>query len=89
MPIIARYKGYRFFFFSNEGNPLEPVHVHVRNGARVAKYWVEPQISLAESYEMSPTELKEIENVVRENEAQIKEAWHDHFDSLGGKKSLV
>jgi len=56
MPIIARYKGYRFFFFSNEGNPLEPVHVHVRNGARVAKYWVESQISLAESYEMSPTE---------------------------------
>lgn len=90
MPVILRYKGYRFFFFSNEGNPLEPVYVHVRSGARVAKYWMEPEISLAESYELSPSELKEIENVVRENQSQIKEAWNDHLGSYGGgKKSLV
>jgi hypothetical protein len=25
MPVIFRYEGYRFFFFSNEGNPLDPV----------------------------------------------------------------
>ena len=81
MPVIARYRGYRLFFFSNEGNPLEPVHVHVRNGARVAKFWIEPQISLAEAYEMSPSELKEIENIIQENESKIKEAWHDHFVS--------
>ncbi len=32
MPVVFRYKGYRFFFFSNEGDPLEPMHVHVRRG---------------------------------------------------------
>jgi hypothetical protein len=29
MPVVLRYKGFRFFFYSNEGSPREPVHVHV------------------------------------------------------------
>lgn len=31
MPVILRIKGYSFFFYSNEGTPLEPQHIHVRN----------------------------------------------------------
>ena len=34
MPVVFRYKGFRFFFYSNEGNPREPVHVHVMGGRR-------------------------------------------------------
>ena len=30
MPVIFRYKGFRFFFYSNEGNPREALHVHAR-----------------------------------------------------------
>ena len=37
MPVVFRYKGYRFFFYSNEGNPREPLHIHVRKGEAVAK----------------------------------------------------
>jgi len=84
MPIVLRYKGYRFFFFSNEGNPLEPAHVHVRSGARVAKYWIDPEIMLADSYDMNPSELKEIENVVRENQSLMMEAWNDNFNRHSG-----
>jgi hypothetical protein len=29
MPVVCRWNGFRFHFFSNEGDPLEPVHVHV------------------------------------------------------------
>lgn len=29
MPVILRINGFRFFFYSNEGNPLEPAHIHV------------------------------------------------------------
>lgn len=32
MPVILRIKDYRFFFYSNEGNPREPAHIHVRRG---------------------------------------------------------
>ena len=38
MPIVFRYKGYRFFFFSNEGDPREPMHIHVRKGEASAKF---------------------------------------------------
>ena len=31
---VLRYKGFRFFFYSNEGRPREPVYVHVRTGSR-------------------------------------------------------
>lgn len=27
MPVILRVNGFRFFFYSNEGNPLEPAHI--------------------------------------------------------------
>lgn len=84
MPIVLRYRGYRFFFFSNEGNPLEPAHIHVRNGARVAKYWIDPEVMLSDSYELNPSELKEIENVIREHQALMMEAWNDNFGGHGG-----
>jgi len=32
MPVVFRYKGIRFFFYSNEGNPLEPMHIHAESG---------------------------------------------------------
>ncbi|MCP4153073.1 MAG: DUF4160 domain-containing protein, partial [bacterium] len=42
MPVVFRYKGYRFFFYSNEGETLAPLHIHVRKGEAVAKFWLEP-----------------------------------------------
>ena len=42
MPVVFRYKGFRFFFYSNEGDPLEPLHIHVRKAECVAKLWLEP-----------------------------------------------
>jgi len=56
MPVIFRHKGYRFFFFSNEGFPLEPCHIHVRKGGAVAKFWIVKEVRLAEAYDMSPAE---------------------------------
>ncbi len=54
MPVILRYKGYKFFFFSNEGNPREPLHVHVRKAEASAKFWLEPQVALSDSYGLRP-----------------------------------
>jgi len=83
VPTIFRYKGYRFFFFSNEGDPREPAHIHVRSGAKVAKFWIEPEVLLADSYEMNPSELKELESVVREKRDMVREAWNGYFGDHG------
>jgi hypothetical protein len=53
MPKVFEWNGYRFFFFSNEGIPREPCHVHIRKGGQYAKFWVNPYVSLASSYEMT------------------------------------
>ncbi len=36
IPTIIREQGYRFFFYSKEGN--EPVHIHVNKDDMLAKY---------------------------------------------------
>lgn len=79
MPVILRYKGYTFFFFSNEGDPREPLHVHVRSAGSTAKFWLEPQVRLAESYGLSSQELNDIAKVVANNHQLIERAWHEFF----------
>lgn len=84
MPTIYRHKGYRFFFFSNEGYPVEPLHIHIRRGSATAKFWLEPEVILEHSYEMSPSELKELEEMIREKQESFKEAWNAYFGSCSG-----
>lgn len=79
MPVIFRYKGYRFLFFANEGNPREPLHVHVRKGERLAKFWVEPQIALAEAYGFRPGELTMLAKIIEAKQNLIKRSWHEFF----------
>ena len=38
MPVVFRHKGFRFFFFSNEGNPREPIHIHAMKDGIDAKF---------------------------------------------------
>jgi hypothetical protein len=79
MPVILRHKGYRFFFWANEGNPREPLHIHVRKGGAVAKFWVLPEVRVAESYDMSPADLRELSQVVKDNKELIERKWNEFF----------
>ena len=60
MPRLFREGPYRFFFYSNEGDPREPMHVHVQSGGGEAKIWLRPEISVAESYGFNSKQLKTI-----------------------------
>jgi hypothetical protein len=37
MPVMVRRNGPRFFFYSNEADPREPLHVHVRGAGGEAQ----------------------------------------------------
>lgn len=78
MPVVFRWKGCKFFFFSNEGDPREPMHIHVRCRGSRAKYWLDP-VALAENFGFAAHELAEMAGVVRNNRTQIERAWHEHF----------
>jgi len=79
MPVVFRDGGLRYFFFSNEGQPPEPLHIHVTGGGRDAKVWLEPDIAIAESYGFNPRELSAILRIVSDNRDQIARAWRDYF----------
>ena len=78
MPVVFRAQGYTLFY-SNEGNPREPVHVHVRKGAAVAKFWLYPEVCLAESYGLNSQEQGTLAGIVAERRQEIEEAWHGFF----------
>jgi hypothetical protein len=47
MPTVLRWRGYRFYFFSNEGHELP--HIHVDRGGNSVKFWLEP-VRLARNF---------------------------------------
>ena len=65
--------------FSNEGNPLEPAHIHIRNAESEAKFWLEPEIFLARNDGFNSKELREIFSIIESNQPQFKETWYDYF----------
>jgi Domain of unknown function (DUF4160) len=79
MPVVFRYKGFRFFFYSNEGSPREPVHVHVRSGSSEAKLWLEPQVRVAASFGFDASTLRELVEVAQSNRMLIERTWHEYF----------
>lgn len=76
MPTVMRLDGYRFFFFSNEGN--EPVHIHVESGDGYCKYWILP-VSLAHSSGYDSSELNKIRKLVEEHSTIIEKSWNEYF----------
>ena len=79
MPVVFRYKGYRFFFYSNEGDPNETMHIHVRKDSAVAKLWLEPMPEIAESYGLAAHELRELLDVAVDHADEIVRYWNEHF----------
>jgi len=79
LPVVFRQDGVRFFFYSNEGNPREPLHVHAMRGDAEAKIWLEPDVSVASSTGFSRAELADLLKMVADRRKEIERAWNDHF----------
>jgi hypothetical protein len=75
-PTVFTWKGYRFFFFSREETRR---HVHVSCPDGEAKLWLEPTVSLAKNYGLSPAQLSKVMKVVEERKDEIARSWHRHF----------
>jgi hypothetical protein len=80
MPVVFRHGALRAFFYSNEGSPQEPMHVHVRRGDAEAKLWLEAgQVTVAVSHGFDARTLGDIVRLVSTHRTEIEEAWHAHF----------
>lgn len=81
MPLMFSFKGYKFFFYSNESDPREPLHVHVRKGENLAKFWLKPKIQISDSYGFSGKELNWLMEIIYNRRLEIEESWNEHFKS--------
>lgn len=82
MPTILRSGPYRFYFYSHE--PNEPPHVHVDRENLSAKFWLEP-VSLAQNLGFRPKELRQVQGLIEQHQAQFVEAWNDYFGIDNGQ----
>ena len=76
MPTVLREGGFRFFFFSREGQG--PPHIHVEAAERYAKFWLRP-VSLASSFGFRSHELTTLLRLVEQHQRRFEEAWNEHF----------
>ena len=76
MPTILRRDGFRFYFFSNEGE--EPPHVHVDRAGATAKLWLRP-VAVVRALGFNAKDLAAVIGLVREHRTAFEEAWDDHF----------
>lgn len=79
MPVVFRERGYRFHFFSNEGDPREPIHIHVTRAGAKAKFWLFPDVDLAYNRGFDSRTIKRLQEVVEERRLELEEAWNDYF----------
>jgi len=56
-------------------------HIHVRKGCAVAKFWVVPEVRLAEAYDRSSAELRKLLYVIEQNQELIERKWNEYFGS--------
>jgi len=55
------------------------MHVHVHCADGEAKFWLEPQIELAQNHGLNDRQIRAAEALIRKREHDIRAAWREHF----------
>ncbi len=55
------------------------MHVHVQSASGEAKFWMEPEIALAQNHSLSHRAINDVLQSIQEHEDAIREAWQAHF----------
>jgi len=74
-PVLHRWKGYRFLFYSAEE---DRAHLHVIQAENEMKVWLEPQIEVAYNYGVPGKDVKRILRIIRRQHHAFLEAWKDY-----------
>ena len=88
MPQVFKIGSYWVFFWSNEMDPLEPIHVHVCQGAprsNATKIWItragKCYLCNNNSHIPVPT-LRNIMGIIEARSAEIIEKWLAYFGEI-------
>jgi Domain of unknown function (DUF4160) len=73
MPTALRIGPFRFYLYSYDCR--EPRHMHVDRENRSAKFWLDPDVTLAANHGYNRRELREIERMMREHLETLRNEW--------------
>lgn len=77
MPTVLLINGFRFYFYSGDGN--EPAHIHVEKGDGIGKIWLEPVLMAQYFDHFKSKEQKEAMKLAADNYELLKSKWHEFF----------
>ena len=85
MPQLLRIGPYILYFWSNESEPLEPVHVHIAEGkatSNATKIWITSSgkaLVCNNNSRIPDRILGRLLRIIEANSAEFVQAWKDHF----------
>ena len=82
MPTVLFVRGWRFFFYSNEGD--EPIHIHCQKAGKECKCWLDRErfgVTEAYSYRLNAKDERDVKRIIYENFEWIEQKW-DEFQGL-------
>lgn len=79
MLVVFRRRGFCFFFYSNEGSPREPPHVHDGGARAEAKFRLRPQVRVAYNDGFDSRTLRQLLTLVESDRESIEAAWREFF----------
>ena len=88
MPQIFRIGPYIVYFWSNENDPLEPVHVHIAEGRATAngtKVWITSKgkaLLCNNNARISASILRNLLRMIEANSETIIQKWLAHFGQI-------
>lgn len=55
------------------------MHVHLSSAEGEAKFWIDPEVSLAQNHGLSEREIRTIQKIIEDRLDEIEAAWKKHF----------
>ena len=88
MPLIFKIGNYLVYFWSNENDPLEPIHVHVTEGIpseKGTKIWITQRgkCLLCHNNSKIPSRiLRDIMEIIESRSEEIIQKWYTYFGQI-------
>ena len=87
MPQLFKMGGYVVFFWSNEGMPAEPIHVHIAKtpGPAATKVWITHNggaLVANNNSKIPSNDLKTLLRAIEANSERIIRKWKEHFEEV-------
>lgn len=88
MPQIFKFGGYIIFFWSNENNPIEPVHVHIAEHnpkENSTKVWITKKgkaLICNNNSHILPKDLRKLMAFIEANSKEIIQKWYEYFGEI-------